>query len=118
MDIPQVFCMIADGRMADGSFTVLAEVNEWDQWGDGCTVTPVFPPSQAVKVRVDQMRAPKTTDHQRAWPPGTKVEYESPSMAQWIPALVHQFNPSDMTYNLDVRDHAACERVRPRLRAA
>eukprot|EP00930_Biecheleria_cincta_P039281 TRINITY_DN27016_c0_g1_i1.p1 TRINITY_DN27016_c0_g1~~TRINITY_DN27016_c0_g1_i1.p1 ORF type:complete len:358 (+),score=63.83 TRINITY_DN27016_c0_g1_i1:201-1274(+) len=55
-----------------------------------------------------------------AWPKGTAVVYKSNSSGQWLPAVVSSFNASVSpgehgTYNLDVRDCASCERIRPRL---
>lgn len=55
-----------------------------------------------------------------AWPTGTHVSYESKSVDRWLPAMVVSFNEStgesQGTYNLDVRDCAPCEKIRPRLR--
>jgi len=53
-----------------------------------------------------------------AWPPGTLVFYESSSMRHWLPAVVRSYNENrgEGTYNLDVRDAAVCDRIRPRLR--
>lgn len=63
--------------------------------------------------------APEASEAE-AWPQGTAVVYKSSSSGQWLPAVVKSFNVSvgpgkPGTYNLDVRDHASCERIRPRL---
>eukprot|EP00440_Ansanella_granifera_P033979 gb/GFBE01036859.1/.p1 GENE.gb/GFBE01036859.1/~~gb/GFBE01036859.1/.p1 ORF type:complete len:711 (+),score=113.62 gb/GFBE01036859.1/:1-2133(+) len=49
-----------------------------------------------------------------AWPRGVLVSYYSEQAAKWLPAVVKSFNDSDGTYNLDVREHADCERIRLR----
>jgi len=53
-----------------------------------------------------------------AWPPGTLVHYESSSVKQWLPAVIQSFNENlssgEGTYNLDVRECAAVDRMRPR----
>lgn len=67
---------------------------------------------QTAQVLERQLRAPGELPH--AWPAGTKVWYDSPSMAEWLPSVVTSFNPELRNYNLDVRDYAAPDRVRPR----
>jgi serine/threonine protein kinase len=54
-----------------------------------------------------------------AWPVGTPVYYESSSMRHWLPAVVQSYNENggEGTYNLDVRDGAVCDRIRPRHKA-
>eukprot|EP00931_Biecheleriopsis_adriatica_P010789 TRINITY_DN11184_c0_g1_i1.p1 TRINITY_DN11184_c0_g1~~TRINITY_DN11184_c0_g1_i1.p1 ORF type:complete len:1430 (+),score=166.61 TRINITY_DN11184_c0_g1_i1:36-4325(+) len=49
-----------------------------------------------------------------SWPAGVPVSYLSTSVNHWIPAHIVSFNTSDGTYNLDVREHADCERIRIR----
>lgn len=52
-----------------------------------------------------------------AWPPGTWVNYQS-LKAGWIPAVIVKFNDSGEfrgTYNLDCREYAIVDRIRPRL---
>lgn len=68
---------------------------------------------QRLKVQVDVMRAPE--DAKFAWPPNTKVSYQSASLrGKWIDANVVSFNANNATYNLDVRMEAAPDKVRPR----
>lgn len=69
-------------------------------------------PEKTAQVLENQLRAPSELPH--AWPAGTKVWYNSASMAEWLPAMVTSFNPALRNYNLDVRDNAAPDRVRPR----
>merc|ERR1711879_396034 len=65
------------------------------------------------KVQAEVMRAP--ADEKFAWTAGTKVAYQSASLhGKWIDANVVSFNPSNRTYNLDVRMDAAPDKVRPR----
>lgn len=53
-----------------------------------------------------------------AWQPGTLVHYESSSVMHWLPAVVKSYNEGktgqEGSYNLDVRDCAALDRIRPR----
>jgi hypothetical protein len=64
-------------------------------------------------VNIEEMRAPD--DAMYAWPPGTKVSYQSNSLGgKWIDATVASFNATNGTYNLDVRPGAVPEQVRPR----
>jgi len=78
---------------------------------DGCYVVKVSD-NQKINVKADVMRAPKESKF--AWPKGTKVSYLSASVGQWIDAHVVSFNASNGTYNLDVREQAAPDKVRPR----
>jgi len=55
-----------------------------------------------------------------AWPAYTLVHYQSETLSTWLPAMVRSFNEpkagiSEGSYNLDVRDFASAERIRPRL---
>ncbi|CAE7034428.1 litaf [Symbiodinium sp. CCMP2456] len=57
---------------------------------------------------------------EQAWPRGTLVNYfsqqrEQQGAAQSLPAVVKSFNEMDSTYNLDIRDHADCDRIRVRV---
>lgn len=53
-----------------------------------------------------------------AWPAGTLVYYESSSVRSWLPAVIKSFNEGsnggEGSYNLDVRDCAATDRMRIR----
>lgn len=53
-----------------------------------------------------------------AWPPGTLVHYQSSTVNVWLPAVIMSYNEaasgSEGTYNMDVRDCAAVDRIRPR----
>lgn len=62
-----------------------------------------------VQIGTDHLRAPTDSP----WPSGTAVAYESASMGL-LPAVILSFNEKDRTYNLDVREHAAADRIRPR----
>jgi serine/threonine protein kinase len=64
------------------------------------------------QVRPENIRAPR--DVADAWPPGTGVMYESSSFGNWFPGVIISFNTSSGTYNLDVREGAQPDRVRPR----
>jgi serine/threonine protein kinase len=54
-----------------------------------------------------------------AWPPGTLVHYESGTLKNWLQAVVRSFNEKtgsgEGTYNLDVREFASIDKIRPRL---
>lgn len=63
-------------------------------------------------VGAESIRAPGKESH--AWPQGTAVYYESASLGYMVPAAIISFDATSGTYNLDVREHAAPERVRPR----
>lgn len=58
---------------------------------------------------------------EQAWPRGTLVHYKSEQREKQggvqppLPAVVKSFNESDQTYNLDIRDHADCDRIRIRV---
>lgn len=104
-------CMVDGG---DGSF--------WSAVIEGCSktdgtfsVAAVAPGMAGHRCQVQgaQLRAPGEAGI--AWPPGTKVSYQSASRGdQWLAAVVVSFNASDSSYNLDVREHADWKRVRPR----
>lgn len=55
-----------------------------------------------------------------AWPPGTLVHYESSTVRHWLPSVIRSFNQAgdrlgeEGTYNLDVRECAQVDRMRPR----
>lgn len=56
----------------------------------------------------------------QAWTPGTSVSYKSSTANQWIRAVIKSYNPpakpsDNGTYNLDVRECADCDRIRPRV---
>jgi len=65
-----------------------------------------------IQVPAEQIRAP--SDPNYAWPIGMKVAYHSPSMREWINGTVQSFDTRECKYNLDVRQHAQADRVRPR----
>lgn len=73
---------------------------------------PKGAPQIPMQVRSDAIRAPK--DEKHAWPPNTMVSYYSNSLNSWIPGCVRSFNGQMGTYNLDVHESAAPDRVRPR----
>uniref|UniRef100_A0A7S0BBQ5 Uncharacterized protein n=1 Tax=Pyrodinium bahamense TaxID=73915 RepID=A0A7S0BBQ5_9DINO len=50
-----------------------------------------------------------------AWPPGTLVAYFCASERKWVPAVVHHYNESAGTYNLDVDQHAHIQCIRARV---
>lgn len=55
----------------------------------------------------------------QAWTPGTSVSYKSSTANQWLRAVIKSYNPpakpcDNGTYNLDVRECADCDRIRPR----
>mmetsp|Transcript_120829 Transcript_120829/g.287046 ORF Transcript_120829/g.287046 Transcript_120829/m.287046 type:complete len:675 (-) Transcript_120829:15-2039(-) len=57
---------------------------------------------------------------EQAWPRGTLVFYKSEQMekqgaAAPMAAVILSFNESDQTYNLDIREHADCDRIRVRV---
>ena len=58
---------------------------------------------------------------QQAWSCGVLVDYYGESLEKEgagrvaLPAVVVSFNEGDQTYNLDVRDHADCGRIRLRV---
>mmetsp|Transcript_27345 Transcript_27345/g.59434 ORF Transcript_27345/g.59434 Transcript_27345/m.59434 type:complete len:263 (-) Transcript_27345:71-859(-) len=63
-------------------------------------------------VQSDRLRAPKETRY--AWPPGTQVAYLSASVGKWIDTVVLSFNGHNNTYNLEVRQEADPDKIRPR----
>mmetsp|Transcript_122497 Transcript_122497/g.215888 ORF Transcript_122497/g.215888 Transcript_122497/m.215888 type:complete len:722 (+) Transcript_122497:169-2334(+) len=93
---PQWVKGIIQGYNPDGTFSVLLD-----------------PRGQArqMQVRPEGIRAPIGSE---AWPPRTMVSYESQSLGTCVPAQVKSFNSQTNSYNLDCRENAAPERVRPR----
>lgn len=81
-------------------------------WEGNYTVEPERTSGKRQVLLVEDMRAP--AEGRYAWAPGTKVSYQSASMGQWIDANVASFNAHNSTYNLDVRQEAAPDKVRPR----
>lgn len=65
------------------------------------------------QVKIESLRAPSSGS---TWERGTAVEYESTSTGLWLPAVVISFNESSKTYNLDIHEHAAPDRIRPRMK--
>ncbi|CAE7447804.1 Dclk3 [Symbiodinium pilosum] len=64
------------------------------------------------ELKLEALRAPK--EERLAWPKGTEVMYYSGSLCKWIIAHIEGFNRANCTYNLDVRQEADPEKVRPR----
>lgn len=64
------------------------------------------------ELKLEALRAPK--EERMAWPKGTEVMYYSGSLGKWIIAHVEGYNRGSSTYNLDVRQEADPEKVRPR----
>jgi len=62
--------------------------------------------------RPEMIRATNTPAD--AWAPGTQVFYESASLGTWLPAVIVSFNVGNSTYNLDVRENANPQQIRPR----
>jgi len=117
-------------RPPDGSKCILMEQNE-GYGGGGYTVAIIegFNPSDGTfSLLVDPNSTRRRTNAQAglirapnkesdAWPAGTQVFYETSSQTQfgnWLPAVILSFNAANTTYNLDVRENAQPERVRPR----
>mmetsp|Transcript_75910 Transcript_75910/g.214675 ORF Transcript_75910/g.214675 Transcript_75910/m.214675 type:complete len:480 (+) Transcript_75910:99-1538(+) len=46
-------------------------------------------------------------------PPGTRCRYKSMTRSGWVDGVVQRFNADDGTYDLDVRERAACEYITP-----
>lgn len=66
-----------------------------------------------MQVALQSLRPP--ADATKAWRQGTQVQYQSSSAGgQWIDAHVDSFNAYNNTYNLDVRQEASPDKVRPR----
>jgi hypothetical protein len=64
----------------------------------------------------DKMCPPeRANDENDAWPNGTWVWYQSTSLANMLPGVVTGYNSNDNTYNLDIREHAAIDRIRARI---
>eukprot|EP00933_Yihiella_yeosuensis_P013726 TRINITY_DN12586_c3_g1_i1.p1 TRINITY_DN12586_c3_g1~~TRINITY_DN12586_c3_g1_i1.p1 ORF type:complete len:711 (-),score=125.78 TRINITY_DN12586_c3_g1_i1:121-2253(-) len=63
---------------------------------------------------IDRIAPERNVSPDQAWPPGILVSYYSNSVKKWLPAVVKSFNPSDQTYNLDLREHADCDFIRLR----
>eukprot|EP00406_Dinophysis_acuminata_P012534 CAMPEP_0179228688 /NCGR_PEP_ID=MMETSP0797-20121207/9954_1 /TAXON_ID=47934 /ORGANISM="Dinophysis acuminata, Strain DAEP01" /LENGTH=500 /DNA_ID=CAMNT_0020935747 /DNA_START=102 /DNA_END=1604 /DNA_ORIENTATION=- len=72
--------------------------------------------------RIEQISPAPNVPAPDAWPPGTLVYYESSSAKNWLPAVVLSFSASagsgaEGTYNLDLRENAKVDRIRPRTAA-
>lgn len=70
--------------------------------------------------RLRDMSPDSSVSAAEAWPAYTLVHYQSETLSTWLPAMVRSFNEpkagvSEGSYNLDVRDFASVERIRPRL---
>ncbi|CAK0872077.1 unnamed protein product, partial [Prorocentrum cordatum] len=69
--------------------------------------------------RLRDMSPDSTVSAADAWPAYTLVHYQSETLSTWLPAMVRSFNEpkagAEGSYNLDVRDFASIERIRPRL---
>lgn len=105
-------CFVAEnGPTSSAASWSPATVQEVDSQ-DGSFAIVTASGQRLNKVPSEMLRAP--ADAVSAWPPGTAVAYESTSLKAWLPAVVLSFNADQGTYNLDVRDGAAPERVRPR----
>eukprot|EP00441_Pelagodinium_beii_P031989 CAMPEP_0197630136 /NCGR_PEP_ID=MMETSP1338-20131121/7720_1 /TAXON_ID=43686 ORGANISM="Pelagodinium beii, Strain RCC1491" /NCGR_SAMPLE_ID=MMETSP1338 /ASSEMBLY_ACC=CAM_ASM_000754 /LENGTH=719 /DNA_ID=CAMNT_0043201293 /DNA_START=116 /DNA_END=2275 /DNA_ORIENTATION=+ len=66
-----------------------------------------------IQQKLEFLRAP--ADSRFSWAPGTIVSYQSSRAGGvWIDATVESFNGHNNTYNLDVRQEADPEKVRPR----
>lgn len=112
----------SQARLADGSKCMMLNrdghleiaIVEGFSQSDGCYYLLVDPTitRRQEKVRSEHIRAPQNPAD--AWPNGTQVMYESTSMDTWIPGAIVSFNVANCTYNLDVREGAPPERVRPR----
>lgn len=64
----------------------------------------------------DKMCPPeRANDENDVWSIGTWVWYQSTSLSNMLPGVVTGYNPSDNTYNLDIREHAAIDRIRARI---
>lgn len=110
-------------RVPDGSVCMVFDAQGGGpQWSKGviqaCNADGTFsviidPRGQARSIQIppDGIRAPVGTE---AWPPGTMVSYESSSLGTCVPAIVKSFNFQTNSYNLDCRENAAPERMRPR----
>jgi len=108
-------------RLADGSKCMLEQhgqltiaVVEGFNQSEGCynLMVDFGNVRRSMTVRSEFIRAPRNAAD--AWPNGTQVMYESASMSTWVPGVIISFNVANGTYNLDVRDGAPPERVRPR----
>jgi serine/threonine protein kinase len=89
--------MIEGFNQADGTYSLLVDPHN---------------SRRRQQAQPEAMRAPK--DEADAWPGGVQVFYESASLGSWLPAVIVGFNAANGAYNLDVRENAAPERVRPR----
>jgi serine/threonine protein kinase len=109
-------CMLVEQQQGYGSPEYVLSLVEGFNSADGSYMLLVDPHNsrRRQQVRPEVIRAPKGED---AWPAGTQVFYETSSQTQygkWLPAQILSFNSANGTYNLDVRENAAPERVRPR----
>jgi len=106
-------CVFAEQRPGtDGLTWMQACIQCVNHEFDTYVVMPISSPQRLLEVGVDMIRAPAGSTE--AWPPGTQVAYESSSLGAWVPTTVVSFNVSDNTYNLECREFAAPQRVRPR----
>jgi len=107
-------CLVLDGGGGYGETQLLPAIIEGYNATDGSYSILVDPHSvrRRQQARAEMLRAPR--DQVDMWPAGTQVFYESSSLGTWLPAVIVSFNGGNATYNLDVRENAAPERVRPR----
>lgn len=90
----------------------LVRIDSFSPAGNTCTATVLnSAPEMRVQVQERRLHAPVGP---HAWAEGTKVWYDSPSTGHHLPAVVISFNESVQKYNLDLRDNAAPDRVKPR----
>lgn len=63
----------------------------------------------------DRIAPVRDASVREAWPRGFLVAYFSDSVKKWLPAEIKSYNVDDFTYNLDIREHADCDRIRAQL---
>lgn len=63
----------------------------------------------------DRIAPVRDASVREAWSRGFLVAYFSDSVKKWLPAVIQSYNIDDFTYNLDIREHADCDRIRAQL---
>lgn len=106
-------CFVLEQQSGYQAETLPAIIEGYTQ-SDGSYSVLVMPQGarRRQQVRPEMIRAPNTSAD--AWQPGTQVCYESASLGTWLPAVIVSFNVGNSTYNLDVRENANPQQIRPR----
>lgn len=98
----------------NGYTETLPAVIEGYNQSDGSYTILVSPQGVRRRQQLSPEMIRATNTQADAWPPGTQVSYQSASLGTWLPAVIVSFNVGNSTYNLDVRENANPQQIRPR----